>query len=968
MKYLSTSSKKTSPQAIFALLAFLIFGTFGAFFVNQASATNVTLSPTAEGSSTTWSANTGTKVTAVATNDSDTSYINQGTGNNRKQSFVVANAGVPVTAVINSVTVNVIAKYATPGDSGAKMMLMSEGTSEGDSTEKTLTASYALYTYTLLTNPSTGSAWSQAEVNAWTTKFGIFNTVPNKTIRVTQLYVVVDYSAPSTITASISASNKTYDGTNTASVTCSLSGVAPADIANVSCVVGSSTFANANVGNAKVVTATGLTLSGSAAANYALSSVSATSSANITPVTVAPSVSAENKVYDGNTSATTSCSLSGVLPADSANVSCAASAANFDNKHVGITKPVNAIGISLSGSAAGNYELNSINFDTSADITARSITVTAAHDEKFYDETIDSSATPTITSGSLLGVDTANWIQSFDTANVGTGKVLTPSGTINDGNDGLNYNVTFVTTDTGVINQANAPVTITNIIQDYNGTPRSVSIVTTPENLNFNVTYTGIGDTVYGPSGLAPIDAGTYQVDAEIVLEENYTGSDSKTLTVNKVDAAITVNGFNGIYDGAAHGATGSAIGVNEEDLSEGLNLGLTFTNVPGGSAEWTFNGGTNYNNASGSASIVINKADATIMVTPYNVTFDGEVHVATGSASGVNDEALSGLDLFNTAHISVGIYNEDQWVFTDETGNYNDESGTITDIINAVVEEEQVGGGSGVNVIPRIHAVNEPLTISGDSEGLLDQSFVDGSTIQLNVPQGAISTPTTFSIISTPSEGFPPLAGTIIGNTFIISAVDANGNPVTSFAKDLNITIKGLIFTDITNISLYFFDPITNTYQLVSTSGIDASGMVIFTVNHLTKFALIDLAGKQPTIQANTAVQQVLGEQRFANGTLLRDTSDKRMYLVTNNKLKYIATLNELAKYRGRTTLSVAHSVILGFEKEVLGATVYADGTLIKTKNSPKIYIIVKGKKVHIPNLAELAKYKGKKMIIVSE
>ena len=50
-----------------------------------------------------------------------------------------------------------------------------------------------------------------------------------------------------------------------------------------------------------------------------------------------------------------------------------------------------------------------------------------------------------------------------------------------------------------------------------------------------------------------------------------------------------------------------------------GLVLGASFTNVPGGTATWTFTTATgNYNNASGTVAIVINKADATVTVTGY--------------------------------------------------------------------------------------------------------------------------------------------------------------------------------------------------------------------------------------------------------------------------------------------------------------------------------------------------------------
>ena len=51
------------------------------------------------------------------------------------------------------------------------------------------------------------------------------------------------------------------------------------------------------------------------------------------------------------------------------------------------------------------------------------------------------------------------------------------------------------------------------------------------------------------------------------------------------------------------------------------LNLGARFTDVPGGTATWTFTGGTNYNNQSGDAAIVINKADATVTVNGFSGT-----------------------------------------------------------------------------------------------------------------------------------------------------------------------------------------------------------------------------------------------------------------------------------------------------------------------------------------------------------
>ena len=73
------------------------------------------------------------------------------------------------------------------------------------------------------------------------------------------------------------------------------------------------------------------------------------------------------------------------------------------------------------------------------------------------------------------------------------------------------------------------------------------------------------------------------------------------------------------MYDGQAHGATGTATGVSSEDLSSLLHLGSTFTNVPGGTAAWTFDGNGNYNSATGTVAIVIAKANASIDVTAYS-------------------------------------------------------------------------------------------------------------------------------------------------------------------------------------------------------------------------------------------------------------------------------------------------------------------------------------------------------------
>ena len=183
----------------------------------------------------------------------------------------------------------------------------------------------------------------------------------------------------------------------------------------------------------------------------------------------------------------------------------------------------------------------------------------------------------------------------------------------------------------------------------------------------------------------------------------NYnSASGDATVTITKIDATINVTGYNGLYTGTAHGATGTATGLFGVNLGGLLHVDpTTYTNVPGGPVHWTFDGNTNYNPASGDAAIVISKANATIVVTPYSVPYDGSAHTATGTAKGVLGESLSGLVLSGTTHTLPGDYLFDPWTFTDVTGNYNNANGTVHDTIAYGV----CSSGAGGVILPPINS-----------------------------------------------------------------------------------------------------------------------------------------------------------------------------------------------------------------------------------------------------------------------
>jgi hypothetical protein len=80
------------------------------------------------------------------------------------------------------------------------------------------------------------------------------------------------------------------------------------------------------------------------------------------------------------------------------------------------------------------------------------------------------------------------------------------------------------------VNKAAASVTLANLAQVFNGTPRSVTVTTTPADLPVKLTY--------GASGLAPTNAGTYRVTAEID-HPNYGGTKVANLVVAKAPQTI---------------------------------------------------------------------------------------------------------------------------------------------------------------------------------------------------------------------------------------------------------------------------------------------------------------------------------------------------------------------------------------------------------------------------------------------
>ncbi|MDR1824949.1 MAG: YDG domain-containing protein [Bifidobacteriaceae bacterium] len=188
--------------------------------------------------------------------------------------------------------------------------------------------------------------------------------------------------------------SKTYDGTRVASLqgSPSLTGVVKGETVGLT---GSpvATFDDKNVGSNKWVTYTGLSLTGDQAKNYRLDDSYTLFTGQITKRSVSVSgLSAENKTYDGTTSATlvtANAEINGLFDQDRGQVSIAASAqaAQFRDANAGDGKSVDVSSISLQGAASGNYRLVSNSAVLTGDIKPREVKVEVTR-TKVYDGSI----------------------------------------------------------------------------------------------------------------------------------------------------------------------------------------------------------------------------------------------------------------------------------------------------------------------------------------------------------------------------------------------------------------------------------------------------------------------------------------------------------------------------------------------------------------------------------------------------
>src|SRR5690606_25973632 len=107
-----------------------------------------------------------------------------------------------------------------------------------------------------------------------------------------------------------------------------------------------------------------------------------------------------------------------------------------------------------SGLTSGNYAVSYV--DGTLTIDPAAITLSTSDVVKTYDGTLSANGLATVTAGQLFGTDAlSGGTFAFTDRNAGTNKTVTVSGvTVDDGNGGNNYVVTYVNNTTSTITPA----------------------------------------------------------------------------------------------------------------------------------------------------------------------------------------------------------------------------------------------------------------------------------------------------------------------------------------------------------------------------------------------------------------------------------------------------------------------------------------------------------------------------------
>lgn len=309
------------------------------------------------------------------------------------------------------------------------------------------------------------------------------------------------------------------------------------------------------------------------------------------------------------------------------------------------------------------------------DVNPAALTISSENVSKTYDGTTDAAGAAVAIGGTqLYGGDTFSGGDfAFTDRNAGSNKTVTVANvTINDGNGGNNYIVSYVENTTSTINKAALTVSAVDQQALYDGAKYGGG---------FTVDYDGFvngesetvlgGSPIFGGDSENARNAGTYSITVSGLTADNYDISyRSGTLTIDPATLIISTLDISKIYDGttAAKGIVAAVAGTQlfGGDTFSGGDFSFMDPNAGVGNKIVTVANVT-INDGNGSNNYTITYADnTTSTISPYVIdlrghrVYDGSRAVGAeilslGSLVGSEMLTLLGSGLMGDRHVGDG-------------------------------------------------------------------------------------------------------------------------------------------------------------------------------------------------------------------------------------------------------------------------------------------------------------------------
>ncbi|MDO8653313.1 MAG: YDG domain-containing protein [Undibacterium sp.] len=270
-----------------------------------------------------------------------------------------------------------------------------------------------------------------------------------------------------------------------------------------------------------------------------------TAPGTITPLALVGSITAANKMYDGDNTATiVTRTLATPVAGDA--VSYIGGSALFSDKNVADGKTVTGTGLSLAGADAGNYTVNTSAI-TTANITPAPLTLKADNASKVYGQTFTPASTAfTIVVAPVAGETVTNVSETSPSGTPATASVagsphpitITP-GSATGTFDPSNYNIIYLP---GTLTVTPAPLTVkandTTKVYGQTFTPSSTAF-TTPVALQNGETVGSVTETSpTGTPATASAVGGPYPITPSNATGGTFTPSN---YTITYVNGLLTV-------------------------------------------------------------------------------------------------------------------------------------------------------------------------------------------------------------------------------------------------------------------------------------------------------------------------------------------------------------------------------------------------------------------------------------------